>query len=210
MHLPSAPEAAVWLLDTARQTLARGEAIDLDTVLALRALAPADPVVSAAIERLDRETDPPVRLAARVGHLAAALTMARDGGDDAAGREVVDELEAEILRRFRPGQSLGEPADDIAVASLLLDIWDAGQQLPHQMLAEELMLIARRAHWPARAALPLAAAAEWARTLRRLFHATSKPEYLADAEVLLGERAATFREHGVGAARYVLALQTIS
>lgn len=212
VDLPPAREAAGWLIETARQALAAGDRIDLDTVLALRALAPRDPVVAMAIDRLDsRDEDVAANsLAAKARHTSAALMIALESNDQEFGRQVVSDFETDLLSVFRPGRSLGAFEDDVAMASLLLDVWEAGRQLPHQMMAEELMRIALREYWRDRHQLVFAVRSEAARTLARLYRATDKPEYYDYAVALLRDFADTYQQHGLAAARYVLALQVIS
>jgi len=210
--LPDAADAAAWLIETARDALARGDRVDLDAVLALRALAPAHPVVAQAVDRLDtqHESAPGDGLAAQTRRVAAALRLAVDARDENLARRVVSDLETELLGIYRPGHSLGSFDSDVTMASLLLDVWELGAQLPHQMMAEELMLIALRVHWDHRHDAPFTVRSEAARTLARLHKSTGKREYHDHAVTLLADDSGTYRDHGLEAAQYVLALQVIS
>lgn len=211
--LPSAHEAAAWFVDTARASLDAGGSLDLDAVLVLRTLAPDDPVVARAVERLPAGGEGPAagELAARARYTAAALVMAAESRDEERARAVVDDFETDLLGALRPGRSLGTFEADVAVASVLLDCWELGHQLPHAMMAEELMLIIRRVYWPERDRLPFPALAEAARSLLRLHRSPqAKPEYYDNGVALLHDLAATYRQHGLAAAPYVLALRLIS
>lgn len=212
MVLPAAADAAAWLVDTARAALAAGAALELDTVLVLRALAPDRALVAQAVERLAareaRHADDD--LAARARDIALAVRIALDDGDEELGRQIVGDLESDLLGRYRPGRSLGSVEADVAMASLLLDVWDAGHQLPHQMLAEELMLVALRVYGPRCGGAAFPVRSEAARAFARLHRATGKPEYHRHASALLADFSGTYRDHGLAAARYVLALQALA
>jgi hypothetical protein len=209
VDLPSAAEASAWLLEAARAALAAGRPIDLDTVLVLRALAPDDPIVSQAIARLDAQADGGADPAARARHVAAAIRLALDAGDEDRARRLVTDLETELLGVYTPGEGLGSLDADVATASLLLDIWDAGRQVPHQMMAEELVLSALRTHWHEMPAAALPVRAEAARTLGRLYESTGRAEYYDHAVALLLEVGDTYRDSGLAAARFVLALHAL-
>ena len=211
--LPTAHEAAAWYLDVARATLDAGGSLDVDAVLALRELAPGDPLVAEAVERLDAALPgPPAEgLLARAQDTAAAFAIAVESQDQTRARQIVDDLETDLLAAFRPGQSLGSVEADVAIASLLLDFWDLGRQLPHAMMAEELMRIMLRVHWDGQPELPFAARAEAARTLLRLHRSPqSRPEYYDHGIAILHDLAGCYRQQGFRAAPYVRALQLIS
>jgi hypothetical protein len=74
------------------------------------------------------------------------------------GAAAVEELERIVAPRYSPGEGLlaeadgEEPAglaDHLAAASALLTAYRATGRLPYSMLAEEMMLVARRRWWPA-------------------------------------------------------------
>lgn len=211
MVLPDPAAAVAWLLDTARAALAAGTRFDVETVLVLRAIAPDAPEVAEAVERLspDDAAEPAGDLGERARRAAASFRLALAAGDETRARGLVSDVETELLTAYRPGRSLGLDAD-VAMASLLMDFWDAGRQLPHQMMAEELMLIARRVHWPRIGTASLRTRSDAARTLARLHRSTQNPDYERSAVALLCDLAHTFRDHGMDAAHYVLALQAIS
>lgn len=239
MLLPSAGDAAAWFVETAHAAVRSGARLDADAVQLLMSLAPDDPVVPVAIDRLasdprpartsepgtgnpehgtgnlERGTRNPERgtdvsLAEVARHATTRLRDVVAAGDEAAARETVTALETEVLRVYRPARGLGRFEDDVAVALAMLAAYDVGDDQTHLMMAEELMLGVVRRDWTSRADRGLAANCEAAVALAALASRTGKAEYRERAfEVMLGY-AATYRELGVDAAPYVSALQAIS
>lgn len=209
MLLPSAAAAATWFVEAARAAVEAGERLRPDAVRLLMALAPGDPVVALAIERLDEGDGPADSLETLARATSETLRAAVEARDAAQARAAVTHLETEILTAFRPGNGLGRFEDDVAVAAALLDAHDVGGDEAHLMMAEELALTALRRWWPERARYSLAVNCGAAVMLTRLAAHTGKPEYRARARDALLAFAATYREHGVGAAPFVSALQAI-
>lgn len=205
MDLPSAQSAAAWFVQTARAALEAGERLDLDSIRTLLDVAPADPVVRTAIERLVPGPSGD-RLRARARDTSWLLRMARASHDEAMAREAVTTLELQILAAYRPGHGCGRFEDDVAVAAAMLDAHEVGGDPAHQMMAEELMLVALRRYWPDRGGYAIDVNAEAAIVFSRL----EKLEYRPYAVEALGAYAGTYQQHGLQAALYVLALHVIS
>jgi uncharacterized protein YyaL (SSP411 family) len=205
--LPPAEDAAAWFVETARAAVASGEPLDTEAVQLLMTLVPADPIVSAAIEAVAAE---PESLAGYAREAAIRLREAAASRDEHAAREIVTSLEVEVLRLYRPSQGLASFENDVAVALAMLAAYDVGADEAHLMMAEELMLGVIRREWPERMQHNLAVNCEAAVALSALAAHTGKPEYRERALEVMHGYAATYRDHGVGAAPYISALQVIS
>lgn len=207
MLLPSADDAAAWFVETARAAVASGERLDARAVQLLMALAPGDPAIGNAIETL---IDEPETLAGYARDATTRLREAAEARDEHAAREIVTALELEVLRAYRPSHGLAGIENDAAVALAMLAAYDVGADEAHLMMAEELMLGAIRREWHGRTQQDLAANCEAAVALAALAVQTGKAEYRERALEVMRDYAATYRDHGVGAAPYVSALQVIS
>jgi uncharacterized protein YyaL (SSP411 family) len=217
--LPTADDAAAWFVATARAAVLSGERVDAQAVRLLMALAPGDPAIAVAIDRLASERqreDESERqaegepLAAYAREATLRLREAAAAGDEAAARETVTALETEVLRAYRPSRGLDRFEDDVAVALAMIAAYDIGADEAHLMMAEELMLGVLRREWARRAQHGLAANCEAAVALAALAARTDKVEYRERALEVMRGYAATYREHGVRAAAYVSALRMIS
>lgn len=207
MLLPSAEDAAAWFVETARAAVASGERLDAEAVRLLMTLAPGDPIVSAAIDTLAAE---PESLAAYARDAAIRLREAASASDERAAREIVTALELEVLRVYRPSHGLASFEHDSAVALAMLAAYDIGADEAHLMMAEELMLGVIRREWHQRTQHGLAANCEAAVALAALAAHTGRSDYRERALEVMRGYAATYRDHGVGAAPYISALQVIS
>jgi uncharacterized protein YyaL (SSP411 family) len=205
--LPSADDAAAWFVDTARAAVASGARLDARAVQLLMTLAPGDPAIGDAIERV---IDEPATLAGYAREASTRLREAADAHDENAAREIVTALELEVLRAYRPAHGLAGLENAAAVALAMLAAYDIGADEAHLMMAEELMLGVIRREWPGRMQQDLAANCEAAVALAALAVETGKAEYREHALEVMRGYAATFRNHGIGAAPYVSALQVIS
>ena len=112
MLLPSAEDAAAWFVDTARAAVASGERLDARAVQLLMTLAPGDPAIGDAI---DRVIDEPATLAGYARDATTRLREAAGAHDENAAREIVTALELEVLRAYRPSQGLAGLENDAAV-----------------------------------------------------------------------------------------------
>ena len=108
------------------------------------------------------------------GTLRAAMLPAYQQFAPAA----VDELERVIGAHYVPGRALGSFGDEVHAASALLAAYELSGRLPYSMLAEELMLMARR--HPSHGFDDACAAA---RVLCRLAVLHDDPDYRAAAVV---------------------------
>lgn len=151
----------------------------------------------------------------------------------------IDEMERMVGRIYRPGELLarslddpdepdGELLDHVETASALLTAHAMTGRLPYSMLAEELMRVARRTWWDQSGgfgagptAESLVTACEAARLLCRLalLHEDEEyraaaviatdSDYLADAERTLASLVSSYREYGIAAAIYGVALDEL-
>lgn len=207
MVLPPADDAAAWFVETARAAVASGVRLDARAVQLLMALAPGDPAIGEAIETMSDEPD---TLAGYARDATARLREAAESHDESAAREIVTALELEVLRAYRPSHGLAGFENDAAVALAMLAAYDIGADDAHLMMAEELMLGVIRREWDERTRHDLTANCEAAVALAALAVQTGKAEYRERALEVMRGYAATYREHGVGAAPYVSALLLIS
>lgn len=209
MVLPPAHDAAAWFVETARAAVASGERVGAGAVRLLMALAPGDPAIAAAIDRLEEPEDT-ATLAAYARAALEHLREAARGRDEALARETVTGLEAEVLRAYRPSHGLGSFEDDAAVALAMLAAYDIGADEAHLMMAEELVLGLLRRDWHRRGERDVCANCEAAVALAALAEHTGKAEYRHRALEVMTGYAATYRSLGLRAAPYVSALQVIS
>lgn len=204
--LPFPDEAAAWFVDTARAALRAGGRLDVAAVRLLMSLAPGDPAIGAAIDTM---STPPPGLATQAREAVVRLREALAARDDAAARETVSALEAEVVRVYRPARGLDGFADDAAVALAMIAAYDVGADETHLMMAEELMLGVLRREWAHRGRHDMGANCDAAVALSALAARTGKAEYRDRALEVMNGYAATYRAHGVGAAPYVAALLSI-
>ena len=207
MRLPSADDAAAWFVEAARAAVASGARLDEDAVRLLMALAPGDPIVSAAIDAVATQ---PGTLAGYARDAATRLREAARARDEPAARQIVTALELEVLRLYRPSHGLAGFESDVAVALAMLAAYEVGADEAHLMMAEELMLGVIRREWDRRTEHDLAANCAAALALAALAVHTDTSEYHERALEVMRGYAATYRDHGVSAAPYVSALQVIS
>jgi uncharacterized protein YyaL (SSP411 family) len=205
--LPSAGDAAAWFVEAAQAAIASGVRFDAEAVRLLMTLAPGHPAIGRAIETV---IDEPDTLARHARDATARLRGAADAHDENAAREIVTALELEVLRAYRPSHGLGSFENDAAVALAMLAAHDVGADEAHLMMAEELMLGIVRREWHERTTHDLATNCEAAVAFAALAARTGKPEYRERALEVMRGYAASYRDHGVGAAPYVSALQVIS
>jgi len=204
--LPSADDAAAWFVENARAAVASGVRLDARAVQLLMTLAPGDPAIGEAIETVSDEPD---TLAGHARDAIARLRAAAEAHDERAARDIVTALELEVLRAYRPAQGLAGFENDAAVALAMLAAYDIGADEAHLMMAEELMLGVIRREWGERTRHDLAANCEAAVALAALAVQTGKAEYRERALEVMRGYAATYRDHGVGAAPYVSALLVV-
>ena len=76
--------------------------------------------------------------------IGACLHAARLESHRSLIPEAIDRLEQVVSRAYRPGDGIGTFGDHIRAASALLTAYSLTDRLPYSMLAEELMVIARR------------------------------------------------------------------
>ncbi len=196
-------------METAKAALDAGERLDAFAAGLLIGLSPGEPYVTLAIERVEEGASAGgIEPVAR--HASLALKpQAGQMRDETVARRAVTLLEEEILRRYGPGRGLGSFADDVAVATAMLDAFDVGHDPAHLMMAEELVLGALRQYSAATGVAALAASAEAALILWRLADLTEKPAYHDHARAALGAHVATYRQHGWRAGPFVSALAVI-
>jgi hypothetical protein len=168
------------------------------------------------------------------------LQVALASHDEALARSAVSGLERIVLAAYRPSQGVAHwfangrvgderlLADQVAVASAMLDAHEIGGDGAHVMMAEELMLTAIRTLWDAPAQAfrdrvqgpgdvgrlatarhPLDANSHAALVLARLADRAGKPEYRARALDVIRALAPAARAHGLLAAPYVSAVEVI-
>jgi uncharacterized protein YyaL (SSP411 family) len=171
---------------------------------------------------------------------SALLEVALASRDEALARNAVTGLERVVLATYRPGHgvahwlgggSVGDGrllADQVAVASAMLDAHEIGGDGTHLMMAEEMMLTSLRVLWDeatgtfrdrarrpddvgrlAMARYPIDANSGAAVVLARLAVRVGKPEYRARAVDVLRALAPAARAHGLLAAPYVSAAELI-
>jgi hypothetical protein len=167
--------------------------------------------------------------------VGACLLAASDGNASTLVPAAIDELERVIGLTYAPGEGLtrkiheppgeaGDFGDHVAAISALLTAHAVTGRLPYSMLAEELMQFARRSWWdevrggfhagPA----PFASNCESVRVLCRLaaLHedadyrkaavVANRSDYADDARRTLESLGLSYRDQGLEAARYGLAL----
>lgn len=164
-----------------------------------------------------------------------ALRAARVFDDEGLRQFAVKSLERVLLACYKPGQGVahcfdGEPrvrgllADQFAMASACLDLFDLTGNVVYEMMAEELAQYAVRLMWdePAggffdraeddgdppglmRRLKPFAINCDASRTLRRLADVSGEPEFAGFADRILSAMAPLASSQGPLAAHYVLA-----
>lgn len=118
------------------------------------------------IERDLRRADGAWRLAAGAGPMrvltdanaatvSAMLRAAHAFDDQRLAARALQTLEDVLLANYRPGEGVahcgggvrGLLTDNLTMAAACLDAWEAGAQMPHRMMAEELVHYALRTMW---------------------------------------------------------------
>lgn len=175
--------------------------------------------------------------------MAAAYLGAADIVADPTLRDFgLRSLERVVLAAYRPGGGVahyydghawerGLLGDQVRAASALVDAAMRTGQLPHLMMAEELMQYAIRTMWdereggffdralPQRSSRdyglvrmrlkPLALNCEAARVLARLASAAEKSEYRPRAWQAIASQTGSYRQQGLMAAAYALAVREL-
>ena len=122
----------------------------------------------------------------------------------------IDELERIVSAVYHPGQSVGDAADHVCLASALLTAYEATGRLPYSMLAEELMQGAEVQSF----AVGCDAVRVWSRlaalhddqAYRSSAVIKADAAYRADALRMLEQLSTALDDPRVDAARYGLAL----
>jgi hypothetical protein len=165
----------------------------------------------------------------------ACLSAASDDNADTLVPAAIDELERVVGLAYEPGEGLthaihdpsgkaGDLGDHVAAISALLTAHAVTGRLPYSMLAEELMQFARRTWWDeARGGFPVNPAqfvlnCESVRVLcrlaalhedadyRRAAVVARQSDYADDAKRTLESLGLSYREQGLDAALYGIAL----
>jgi hypothetical protein len=165
----------------------------------------------------------------------ACLSAARDDNANALVPAAIDELERVVGLAYAPGEGLthaihdpsgegGDLGDHVAAISALLTAHAVTGRLPYSMLAEELMQFARRTWWDeARGGFPpnpaqFVSNCESVRVLCRLaaLHEDAdyrkgavvarQSDYADDARRMLESLGPSYRDRGLDAALYGIAL----
>jgi uncharacterized protein YyaL (SSP411 family) len=176
---------------------------------------------------------------ANAAMVSAALHASRVFDDEGLREFAVKSLERVLLACYKPGSGVahysdGQPhvrgllADQIAMVSACLDVFDATQNVVYEMMAEELAHFAVRMMWDdgrggffdrapdeseepiglmARALKPFVTNCEASRTLRRLARASGTHEFTDYADRTLAAMAPLAAGQGPLAAHYLLALR---
>ena len=120
------------------------------------------------IERHLRRADGAWRVAAGAGPtrvltdanavaVSAMLRAAHAFGDERLAARALQTLEDVLLANYKPGEGVahcgggvrGLLGDNLAMAAACLDAWEAAGQMPHRMMAEELVQYTVRVMWDA-------------------------------------------------------------
>jgi hypothetical protein len=140
----------------------------------------------------------------------------------------IDELERIVGSVYHPGQRVGDEADHVCLASVLLTAYEATGRLPYSMLAEELMQVVGVHFRPGRSGTEVYpqqdfsvgcdAVRVWSRlaalhddeAYRSSAVIKADAAYRADALRMLEQLATALDDPRVDAARYGLALDELS
>ena len=169
---------------------------------------------------------------------SAMLQAARIFDDEALGKRAIDALERVLLASYKPGAGVAHSAtgvrglltDHVAMATALLDAWEATGNIVYRMMAEELMHFALRTMWdaerggffdravadndppgvpPCRPLKPFVLNCEAAIVLRRLAEAVNDPAFGRQAVESLDAVSGRAAAHGPLAAHYLLARRAV-
>jgi uncharacterized protein YyaL (SSP411 family) len=175
---------------------------------------------------------------ANAATVSAMLRAAHAFGDDRLAARAVRTLEDVLLANYRPGEGVGHCGggvrglltDNLAMAAACLDAWEAAAQMPHRMMAEELVHYVLRTMWDgegggffdrAPAAIqgdpagvvslkPFVLNCDAAVVLERLASQTGDTGLSTRARETLASVAPLAMGHGPLAAHYLLAARAIS
>ena len=175
---------------------------------------------------------------ANAATVSSMLRAAQAFGDDRLAARALRTLEDVLLANYRPGEGVahcgggvrGLLTDNLAMAAACLDAWEAAAQMPHRMMAEELVHYALRTMWdgegggffdraaavtqddPAGVASvkPFVLNCDAAVVLARLASQTANTGLSTRARETLATVAPLAMGHGPVAAHYLLAARAIS